>query len=185
MDLYLVRHPQPEVEIGLCYGSSDLALREDPAVEAARLRALLPQRYTLVASPLRRAHELAVAIGPTPLVDARLQEVHFGDWELMPFDDIPREAFDSWAADLLGFCAPGGESVGDMAARAWAAFETHAGRADDALLLVAHAGPLRAILGRLLHLPPERWLGLEFDYAALTHVRLDEQRGARLRCFNR
>ena len=80
MELYLIRHPRPQVAPGVCYGQTDLGLAEPAAEVAERLRPLLPADFTLHASPLARARLLAEALG-TPRLDARLQEIHFGDWE--------------------------------------------------------------------------------------------------------
>ena len=56
--------------------------------------------------------------------------------------------------------------------------------ADEPVVIVAHGGPLRAIAGHLLGLPPERWLGLDFGCGQVT--RLDvENWGVVLRWFNR
>ena len=211
MQLHLIRHPRPAVAPGICYGQTDLGLAEPTAEVAARLRPLLPERYTLHASPLQRARLLAEQLG-APRLDERLREMHFGAWEGVAFDTLGR-AIDAWAADPLGFRAPGGESAREMAARVlhWldevlgaargggeAGANTWAGAAAGnasnaagtqeaaapALVVVAHGGPLRAIAGHLLGLPPERWLALDFGCGQVT--RLDvESWGVVLRWFNR
>lgn len=119
MQLHLIRHPRPAVEPGVCYGQTDVGLAECPVAIAERLRPLLPETFTLHASPLARARLLAEELG-TPQLDDRLKEIHFGAWEGRTFADIG-SAIDDWAADPLGFRAPGGESPREMAARvlAW------------------------------------------------------------------
>lgn len=119
MQLHLIRHPRPAVEPGVCYGQTDVGLAECPVAIAERLRPLLPETFTLHASPLARARLLAKELG-TPHLDDRLKEIHFGDWEGRTFAEIG-SAIDDWAADPLGFRAPGGESPREMAARvlAW------------------------------------------------------------------
>ena len=182
MELHLIRHPRPAVAAGTCYGQSDLPLLEPPQQLAAALRQLLPDDYTLYASPLQRARLLAEAMG-TPIIDARLQEIHFGEWEGRSFAAIG-SAIDAWAEDPLGFRAPGGESPREMALRVMAAFtEIRRRHADEAVVIVAHGGPLRAIAGELLGIAPERWLGLDFDCGALSTLRV-ERWGTTLRCFN-
>jgi alpha-ribazole phosphatase len=115
MELHLIRHPRPDVAPGVCYGQTDVGLAEAAADVAARLRPLLPRDYDLHTSPLARAHLLAQELG-TPTADARLKEIHFGDWEGRSFDAIGA-AIDDWVADPLGFRAPGGESARQMASR--------------------------------------------------------------------
>ena len=183
MELHLIRHPRPDVPAGVCYGQSDVGLAESVAEVAARLRPLLPPRYQLHASPLARARLLAAELG-TPQLDDRLKEMHFGDWELRPYDGLG-PAIDAWASDPLNFCAPGGESAQVMATRVlgWLD-ELVASAPPEPVVVVAHGGPLRAIAGHLLGVPPERWLAL--DFACGRVARLDvEDWGVVLRWFNR
>jgi broad specificity phosphatase PhoE len=59
--------------------------------------------------------------------------------------------------------------VPDLLDRAWPAFEAiAAAHAEQAVAVVAHAGPNRAILCRALGLPLTRLVALGQDYAALT-----------------
>jgi len=196
MQLHLIRHPRPAVEPGICYGQTDLGLAECPATVADRLRPLLPESFTLHASPLARARLLAEKLG-TPRLDNRLKEIHFGDWEGRSFTDIG-SAIDDWAADPLGFRPPGGESPREMATRVlqWLAEHGLTPRTPDAagiraspplpdaLVVVAHGGPLRAIAGHLLGMPPERWIGLDFGCGQVTRIDVEDW-GTVLRWFNR
>jgi len=183
VELHLIRHPRPDVAPGICYGQSDVGLAESAATVATRLRPLLPDAFALHASPLARARLLAQELG-TPVFDDRIKEMHFGAWELQPFAGIGA-AMDAWAADPLGFRAPGGESARDMARRAlhWLD-ERLAAPAPPALVVVAHGGPLRAIAGHLLGLPAERWLGLDFACGHVTRIDV-ETWGNTLKWFNR
>lgn len=183
MELHLIRHPRPDVPPGVCYGQADVGLAEDASDVAARLRPLLPVDYVLHASPLARARLLAEALG-TPVLDARLKEIHFGDWELRSYADIGT-AIDAWADDPLGFRAPGGESARDMSARVLHWLDALRAAAPAApVVVVAHGGPLRAIAGHLLGLPPERWLGLDFACGHVTRIDLEDW-GVVLKWFNR
>jgi alpha-ribazole phosphatase len=196
MQLHLIRHPRPAVEPGICYGQTDLGLAESPAAVAERLRPLLPESFALHASPLARARLLAEALG-RPRLDERLKEIHFGDWEGRSFTDIG-SAIDDWAADPLGFRPPGGESPREMATRVlqWLAEHGLTPRTPDAagiraspplpdaLVVVAHGGPLRAIAGHLLGMPPERWIGLDFGCGQVTRIDVEDW-GTVLRWFNR
>lgn len=183
MELNLIRHPRPDVPAGVCYGQSDVGLAEAPATVAARLRPLLPAQFELHSSPLARARLLAEEFG-APRIDDRLMEIDFGAWELQPYNEIGT-AIDGWAADPMGFRAPGGESAHDMAARVlhWLE-ERRASPAPEPLVIVAHGGPLRAIAGHLLGLPPERWLGLDFACGHVTRLDVADW-GVILKWFNR
>lgn len=183
MELHLIRHPRPDVAAGVCYGQSDVGLAECAATVAARLRPLLPERFALHASPLARARLLAAELGQ-PILDDRLKEMHFGDWELRPYSELGA-AVDDWVHDPLGFCAPGGESGQVMAARVlqWleALLDT---KPDRPVVVVAHGGPLRTIAGHLLGLLPERWLALDFACGHATRIDIEDW-GVALKWFNR
>ena len=85
-------------------------------------------------------------------VDDRLQELDFGAWEGIAWDDVPRACLDRWAADPFGFAPPGGESGGSLVARV----------RDFATVLTAgthvvitHGGPLKVLAGLLAGTGPD------------------------------
>ncbi|MCB1939077.1 MAG: histidine phosphatase family protein, partial [Rhodocyclaceae bacterium] len=88
MELFLIRHPEPDVPEGTCYGRSDIGLAEDAGVAAARLRGILPAGIPVYTSPLLRCRSVAEHLSPAPAVDARLAEMHFGEWEMRRWDEI-------------------------------------------------------------------------------------------------
>jgi len=148
MRLILIRHPQPLVDAGICYGSTDLdvapgELERTLAALAPRLPAGLP----VYSSPLRRCAGLAACLSATPIFDARLVEMHFGGWETRAWDDIPRAEIDAWAADMVDYQPGGGESVLRMAARI-AAFHADLQRQlgdDGGAIVICHAGAMRLL----------------------------------------
>ncbi|NMG30106.1 alpha-ribazole phosphatase family protein [Aromatoleum evansii] len=183
MELHLIRHPRPDVPPGVCYGQADVGLAESAAEVATRLRPLLPADFLLHASPLARARLLAAELG-APVLDDRLKEMHFGEWELRPYAELG-PAIDTWATDPLGFRAPGGESARDMSARVLQWLDALlASPPAPPVVVVAHGGPLRAIAGHLLGLPPERWLGLDFACGHVTRLDVEDW-GVVLKWFNR
>lgn len=190
MQLYLIRHPQPAVAPGICYGRADLPLAGPVAVEAAALRAALAEQRddtalpAVVSSPLQRCRLLAEALSPAPRLEPRLQEMHFGAWEGRPWDTIPRAELDRWAAAPFDFCPPGGESPAAMAERVVAfAAELPAAAAGGDLLVVAHNGPLRVLAAHLLGLPRSAWFDFDFDFARFSCLDLAPE-GNRLRWLN-
>lgn len=183
MELYLIRHPRPAVAPGTCYGQTDLGLAECPDAVAARLRPMLPERHVLYSSPLSRARLLAEALGEVRS-DPRLMEIHFGEWEGRSYEDIGQVALDAWVAAPLDFAPPGGESPRRMAERVHAFLAELQAERPEAAVIVAHGGPLRAIAGRLLGLPPEHWLGLDFACGEATRLDVHDW-GTVLRWFNR
>ncbi|MFA7292517.1 MAG: histidine phosphatase family protein [Rhodocyclaceae bacterium] len=163
MQVFLIRHPRPQVEAGVCYGQLDL-----PAVEVAQtalaLRARLPPDLPVISSPLQRCRALAEALHPAPRLVPGLMEMHFGEWEGKRWDDISIAALDAWAADLLHYAPPGGESAGMLQARSVASLNALAAEGLAACIVVTHAGVMRAAAGHAQQLPVTAWSQLKFAY---------------------
>lgn len=155
MPILLVRHPEPDIEPGRCYGRLDIGLsragQDRLAPLAATLRATGIDR--VLTSPARRCRALANALTPHACVDARLQELDFGAWEGRRWDDIERRQIDAWAADPILFAPPGGESGADLIRRIEAVCADL--RAGPACIVIAHGGPLRLMLALLQGRPPD------------------------------
>ena len=124
------------------------------------------QRTRRTAEILAAPHRLA------PISDPALREFAMGRWDGLTADEIralDRAAFDAWMGDVGRFQFPDGESLPDLEARAWPAFEAIVTRhAGGTVAIVAHGGSNRMILCRALGLGPERLLALGQDHAALS-----------------
>lgn len=173
MQLYLIRHPAPQVAAGICYGRTDLALAEDVAAAAARIAAQLPPQLAVFTSPLQRCRQLADALHPAPLSDARLQEMNFGTWEMTPWNRIQREALDGWAADPLGYRPPQGESVAELQARVLAFVTGAQGAGLERAALVTHAGVMKVIVGMAQEMLPRQWMALKFEYECVIQADIE------------
>jgi alpha-ribazole phosphatase len=185
--VYLLRHGdvalgEPRRFIGhLDVPLSPLGERQ-AAVQAERLRAA--PLAAVFCSDLTRARRTAEIIaaphGLEPAVTPALREMDMGRWDGLSAAELTaREpvALAEWMARIAELPIPGGESVGDLAERAWPAFEAlvraHAGRC---VAVVAHGGTNRVLLCRALGLPLGRLLAFGQDYAGLSVL---ERRGAR------
>lgn len=155
MHLYLIRHPQPTVGADICYGSTDLTV---DLQECGRLLPILrqkvPEGVPIWSSPLRRCETLATMMvagqnNDAVKIDSRLRELHFGDWEMQSWGDIPRDQIDAWANDTVHHHPGGGESVFEMATRI-AAFYQELLAAGQNAVVVCHAGTIRLIEACLL-----------------------------------
>ncbi|KAF0163536.1 MAG: fructose-2 6-bisphosphatase [Rhodocyclaceae bacterium] len=173
MQLWLIRHPPPQVAASVCYGRTDLALADDVAAAAARIRPQLPPHGPLFTSPLQRCRQLAAALHPAPQSDERLQEMHFGDWEMTPWAQIQREALDGWAADPLGYRPPQGESVTELQARVYAFVAEVRGAGLERAVLVTHAGVMKVIVGLAQGMLPQKWMALMFEYERVIRVDIE------------
>ncbi len=168
MQVFLIRHPQPLIEPGICYGQLDVDCVDVDATVCA-LRQNLPADTTVFSSPLRRARRLAEAFSENVQIDPRLSEIHFGAWEGQRWDEIERGQLDAWANDVLGFVPPGGESVAALFARA----QDFADSLDPSLqrvAIVSHAGVMRSLIGHWQKLPADEWSKLQFAYGEIVPI---------------
>jgi len=177
--VYLARHGSVVgSESRRFIGHLDVPLSARGEAEAAALarrlaRAPLTAAYSSDLVRTRRTAEIVCAphgIAAEPL--SALREFSMGRWEGLTAEEIrAREpgAFDAWMADISRFQFPEGESLPDVEARAWPAFEAIVARhAGERVLVVAHGGPNRIVLCRALGLPLDRILMLGQDYAGLS-----------------
>jgi alpha-ribazole phosphatase len=149
MRIALIRHPRPLVAAGTCYGRLDVPLHPEAAIVAPPALAGIGRVWS---SPARRCRTLAdviaAAVALPLIVDARLLELDFGQWEGRSWDDVPRADLDRWASSPLTFAPPRGESGSALIARVGDFHATlHADGQDCAV--VSHGGPLK-ILSALL-----------------------------------
>lgn len=189
MKLWLLRHARPLVDSGICYGALDVAADEAATQEAARRAAAeLPAGLMVWYSPLQRCERLAhvlqglrpdLAMKPEPW----LQEMDFGRWEGVPWNQIPAAAMDAWMADFGGHRFGGRESANEVLCRveqalaaycAWAvdreegvcgAWITHAGVFRSVHLLLAGVRTLQRA---------EQWPSTVLPYGALDQVEVHE-----------
>jgi alpha-ribazole phosphatase len=158
MRLHLVRHPRPDVTELTCYGSTDLsALPDESALLQTKLGAQLPRNVPMFSSPLKRCADLAASLVPVlecaaPIYDARLAEMHFGDWEMRAWDAIPRSEVDAWSADLIGYRPGNGENVLEVAQRVRAFRNDLSALKADNAIVICHAGTIRLLMAAELGL---------------------------------
>lgn len=145
----------------------------------------------IISSPLRRcaafADELASKHGLTVSVDARLKEVGFGEWEGKTPDELRRDQpqqYNAFYADPVCHRPPGAEDLGAFSARVVAAYqemcEHHLGQQ---ILVVTHAGVIRAIIAHVLLAEPAGMYRIKVDYASISRISVTE-RGAILEFHN-
>ena len=170
MEIYLIRHTSPDVAPGVCYGQSDVALAASFEEEWQQLHAKLPASFDRVyTSPLQRCAQLARRLSTPQLVeDTRLIELHFGDWEMRAWDDIPPEETASWMDDFVTIDCPRGESYQALAARVQDFWEQLLQEDVATVAVVAHGGPIRVMLAAALSLPLEHAFRLTISYGSVS-----------------
>lgn len=170
--LYLLRHTQPAVESGICYGSTDVELREEfKEIDLVKVLAKVADIEVdrVYSSPLKRCRILAEAVGKGDVIeDKLLQEMDFGEWELRSWDEIfELEGGKEWFDDYLNCRTPNGESFADVEGRAAEFLEKIEG---DNILIVSHAGAIRAILTTLKIVDRESAFDYKVEYGDLIAI---------------
>ena len=149
MEIYLIRHTKTDTGKGLCYGQSDVPLAASFAEEAQLIHHKLPgltRDCKVVTSPLSRCRQLAVTFGRPVEEDCRLLELQFGD--------IDTGELRNWTDHFVTIPPPNGETFSDLCRRAGLFWEELLHKNESAqILVVTHAGVIRAILTHVLQLP--------------------------------
>ena len=164
--LILVRHGETVANRSFRYiGASDEPLSEHGVTQAQQLAgalACLPVK-AVYSSPLQRAYRTAIPIAECLGLVARqldaLRECSFGAWEgltraevLASGEEYARQ-LQAWERDTA-LAPPGGESFSEMQQRVRDAVEQLAREhADQAIALVSHVGPIKALLCTALNAP--------------------------------
>lgn len=132
----------------------------------------------IICSPMSRclqpATAWAEASGIECLVDPRVAEMHYGEWEGLTAEEIKERypgVLEKWRADPESVSVPGGESIHQLQqriARFWADLcEKYDGRH---LLVVAHSGSVRMLIAHALNAPIVSTRHLQMPYACWSRV---------------
>ena len=152
MKLCLLRHAQVVVDVGTCYGATNVDCDPEATDKAAKNFAPHPSLgSTLWTSPSSRACKLAQALSSQrpdlqgPSTDNRLQEMDFGQWEMHSWESIPRVAIDVWADEFPHHRFGGKECVQDVLDRVADALSSAYLLEVPEMVWVTHAGVIRAV----------------------------------------
>lgn len=186
--VYLVRHTSPDIAPSICYGQSNIDVAANFPEELALIKHKLAGIKSAICftSPSIRCAKLAEALNSGAVIkDKRLMELDFGDWELHPWDTIPRDAFDHWAHDHVNQAPPNGETFSQLHQRATEfLMQVNANSAGASIVVVTHGGVIRALLAEALGLTLMNVFRIQIDYSSVTQLLLDEQ-GVRIGYVNR
>jgi len=188
----LVRHGKTNWNgRGRYQGQTDVPLSEEGLMQAE----LLAENFNyghptaIYSSDLARAKKTADKIadkfGLTVILEPAFREINFGEWEGLSYEEIGRR----WPEEYSKFFRatdevkiPGGETVGELQARAVAALNRLVLRHDgEEFAIVAHGGVLRAIIGYALHIPLKYFWSLrQYNTAVSIITFADDQWNAEL-----
>jgi alpha-ribazole phosphatase len=144
-----------------------------------------PLWQQVVSSPLQRCNAFASALAERhalPLVqEPRFAEVGFGEWEGRTRAELERlepGQVARFLADPAAHRPPGSEPLEEFLARVNAAFAEMVNRySGQSILVVTHAGVIRAVLSLVLRIPPSAMYRIHVANAGITRLRTDGERG--------
>lgn len=172
-----LRHGMPEGGSRYRGHGVDDPLSEQGWIQMRRTVAALGTPWDrIVTSPLRRCADFAQAIadelGIPSFVENDLREVGFGSWEGKTRAQLlegSEEEYHAFYADPVHNRPPGAEPLEAFGSRVAGVFDRLvADHAGEHLLVVAHAGVIRATLGHVLQAPPANWYRAAVDNAAVS-----------------
>lgn len=182
LDIYFLRHTEPLIDAGICYGQLDCDVSESYVEQFLKIKQffLTTNIDVIYSSPLLRCAKLAEDLASTRSELSinylgALKEIHFGDWEGMKWDDIPRANIDEWNKNRLHFKFPNGESPWEFTQRVLAAYSTLLNASQflqkekTVIVVVAHAGVIRALLANILSLTFTQSLNISLDKPSISY----------------
>jgi probable phosphoglycerate mutase len=130
----------------------------------------------VLTSPLSRCHDFAqqlakkLRIGYS--IDDRFKEIGFGTWEGLTPDEIlasDAEALKHFYRDPIRNRPEGAEPLEAFSARVWEAYSDIPGKyAGEHVLIIAHAGVIRAITANILGMQLDRvYSNLKIEYGGI------------------
>jgi 2,3-bisphosphoglycerate-dependent phosphoglycerate mutase len=183
----LIRHGETQWNVDQrVQGHLDVGLSERGVAQARQLARWLTDEplHAVYTSDLQRAHATAeiLAGDRAPVMDdPRLREAKFGVFEGLSSAEIEAtypEAFRAWREDAVANRPPGGETLEEMQERCMAALHEHLPKHPGQIVaVVAHGGPIRAMLCGLLDLPLRIYPKLRVENTSVARV-LFTERGA-------
>ena len=138
----------------------------------------------IVTSPLQRCHAFAAALGELHQLpvqeEARFAEIGFGEWEgktRAELEQLVPGQVGRFLSDPVTSRPPGAEPLDAFIARVQAGFDALlAACAGQSVLVVAHAGVIRAVMASVLQIPPAAMYRINVANAGITEIRTDRER---------
>jgi len=179
----LLRHGEP-VGGPRYRGQLDDVLSETGWQQMWRTVEGMSEWQQIVTSPLLRCSSFAVALGERLHLpvheEPRFREVGFGEWEgrtRIELEKIDPGQVTRFLQDPVNSRPPGAEPLEEFTGRVQAGFDDLLGRfTGQSVLVVAHAGVIRAIMAYVLEVPPARMYRIHVANAGLSRIRTDRDR---------
>ncbi len=173
MEVYLLRHTSVAVEEKVCYGISEVPLCETFPREVMAVRGKLPpnlEDFHFASSPLQRCRLLAEELSKNVIIDERLIEFNFGNWEQKSWKEISRDEFAAWTANIAENEIPGGDRLDQFQGRTVSFWNDLIDAGHERAVVVTHTGTIHALLAWLLHIPLKHMFTLNIDFGGVSLI---------------
>ena len=177
MEIHLIRHTTPDVEKNICYGQSNVLLKDTFQDEYKLVLESLPYNADVIyTSPLTRctqlAEEIAQALRLPVKKDDRLKEMNFGAWEMQRWDDVDQDALMKWMNNYQHERCPQGESYFDLMKRLEDFLEEIRMEKSQSIIIVTHAGVIKTCNAILNSVPFNDSMALKVEYGSLLTMKI-------------
>ncbi|MCK8817384.1 alpha-ribazole phosphatase [Natroniella sulfidigena] len=163
-EVILVRHGETEWNRDFKFqGSKDIELSAEGKEQGAKLAARFASEKIdkVYSSNLTRAYQTASLVAEKHDLEViqvdGLQEINFGKWEGMTYQEINKEfdfTVDEWMKDPANKKPPAGESLKQLEKRTVKALEKVLEEEEgNKIVIVSHGGVIRTLLCNLLEMP--------------------------------
>ena len=176
MSLYLLRHTNVHISTGICYGQTDIKLASTYENEMLEVLHKLADKSfdEIYSSPLIRCTKLAsdIANGKPIIIDSRLQELNFGQWEGLRWNIIDKKPeAAAWFADYVNVKCPNGESFVDLIKRVNEFYHEICTKNKN-VLIVTHSGVIRSFMNIINGLEPQKTFKVKVDFGSITEFQI-------------
>lgn len=185
MSIYIVRHGETDWnKEGIYQGQTDTSLNENGRQTVRELGKILSRINfsAIYSSDLLRARETAEIINDflnVPIYYTRdLRELHFGDWtgiSIWEMEEKDPELFRKWQEDPWNISPPGGETFRELTERVIRALEEITERhKNENILVVSHAGPIKAMVFGLLSATGKAYWNIKISHSTVVIIDKDK-----------
>jgi alpha-ribazole phosphatase len=178
LDIYLIRHSRVKVSPDTCYGQTDVLLADSFLEEVQQIKNQLPdfsESVLIVTSPLQRCLQLAQQLSFNQdkqiVIDKRLLELNFGEWEMQKWQEMDSHLLQEWMDDYVYVAPPQGESYQALFIRCQDFWQALLKQSFSTVLVITHAGVIRALIAHLLEMPLKNAFAIQIDYGSVSKIK--------------
>jgi alpha-ribazole phosphatase len=176
--LILVRHAPVKKQDGYIPKNNPSAVINLDHIQ--KLSCYIPKASTCYVSPLKRTIQTAKALSKfvnfEDITETKdLVEQNFGDWAGKRISDVWEELKHNKSQHNFSFicpetCPPNGDSYLDQCKRVANFIDNFNFDNKNSVVLITHAGTIRAILSHILEIEPDKSIGIEISHLSCTLI---------------